>query len=600
RLSGSGYCFSASQPPMVAVAATKALNLMKESPALLVKLRENCQRVHKMAQGIDGVEVRGSPLSPVQHLQLTEPAADRDLDISTLQMVQDMVISQGVAITPARYLEGEEHQLPQPSIRLAVSAHLSEEEIDRSMAIIKNAFFTVLHNNSTRGVVTSMAEVQPATWSVDNLIQDLLQVPTYHLVLEVLLFLLIAKLFFYKNYKPKKIKLTEEEKEELIAEWTPEPLTPDVPDDHPVLQAMDKYCINGAAGKTVNINGKDCINMATLNFLGFIGNKEIEEKAVQALMKYGVGPCGPRGFFGTMDVHLNLEEQLARFMQTEEAILYSYGFVTIASVIPAYSKRGDIIFADEGVGFACQKGCVASRSTVKWFRHNDMEHLESLLKKQKEEDRKKPKKAKVTRKFLLVEGIYAKYGDTCPLPELVELKWKYKLRIILEESLSFGVLGASGRGITEHFDIPVDNIELIAASLENSMASMGGFCCGKKFVIDHQRLAGWGYCFSNSQPPMVAVAATEALNLMQKNPGLLVKLRDNCQRVHKLAQGIYGVKVCGIPLSPVQHLQLAEPTGDRGLDNSTLHMVQDMAISQGVAITPARYLEEEEHQLPQP
>nr|KAG5714100.1 hypothetical protein BaRGS_020428 [Batillaria attramentaria] len=251
---------------------------------------------------------------------------------------------------------------------------------------------------------------------------------------------------------------------------------------------MDKYCINGAAGKTVNINGKDCINMATLNFLGFIGNKEIE----------------------------------------------------------------------------------------------------------------KPKKAKVTRKFLLVEGIYAKYGDTCPLPELVELKWKYKLRIILEESLSFGVLGASGRGITEHFDIPVDNIELIAASLENSMASMGGFCCGKKFVIDHQRLAGWGYCFSNSQPPMVAVAATEALNLMQKNPGLLVKLRDNCQRVHKLAQGIYGVKVCGIPLSPVQHLQLAEPTGDRGLDNSTLHMVQDMAISQGVAITPARYLEEEEHQLPQP
>nr|KAG5714099.1 hypothetical protein BaRGS_020427 [Batillaria attramentaria] len=440
----------------------------------------------------------------------------------------------------------------------------------------------------------------PATWDMYDLIQGFLQAPAYHLMFEALLILLIAKLFFSKSYKPEKITLTEKEKEELIADWTPEPLAPDVPDDHPVLQAMDKYCINGPAGKTVNINGKDCINMATLNFLGFIGNKEIEEEAVKALMKYGVGSCGPRGFYGTMDVHLDLEEQLARFMQTEEAILYSYGFVTIASAIPAYSKRGDIIFADEGIGFAAQKGCVASRSTVKWFRHNDMEHLESLLKKQDEEDRKNPKKAKVTRKFLVVEGIYANFGDICPLPKLMELKWKYKLRIFLEESLSFGVLGASGRGITEHFDIPVDNIELIAASLENSMASIGGFCCGKKFIIDHQRLSGSGYCFSASQPPMVAVAATKALNLMKESPALLVKLRENCQRVHKMAQGIDGVEVRGSPLSPVQHLQLTEPAADRDLDISTLQMVQDMVISQGVAITPARYLEGEEHQLPQP
>ncbi|XP_076439989.1 serine palmitoyltransferase 1-like [Babylonia areolata] len=440
----------------------------------------------------------------------------------------------------------------------------------------------------------------PATWDMYDLIQGFLQAPAYHLVFEALLILLIAKLFFSKSYKPEKITLSEKEKEELVADWKPEPLVPDVPDDNPILQAMDKYCISGPAGKMINVNGKNCINMATLNFLGFIGNQEIEEEAVKALMKYGVGSCGPRGFYGTMDVHLELEEQLARFMQTEEAILYSYGFVTIASAIPAYSKRSDIIFADEGIGFAAQKGIVASRSTVKWFRHNDMDHLEQLLKQQQAEEKKNPKKAKATRKFLVVEGIYANYGDICPLPRLMELKWQYKVRIFLEESLSFGVLGATGRGLTEHFDVPIEDVEMITASLENSMASIGGFCCGKKFIIDHQRLSGMGYCFSASQPPMVAVAATKALELMERDPTMLVKLRENCARVHQAVQHMDGVEVRGSALSPVQHLQLSEPAADRELDMRTLQMVQDLSVNQGVAITLARYLEKEEHLVPQP
>ncbi|KAK7100678.1 serine palmitoyltransferase 1-like [Littorina saxatilis] len=440
----------------------------------------------------------------------------------------------------------------------------------------------------------------PATWDMYDLIQGFLQAPAYHLIFEALLMVLIAKLFFSKSYKPEKIRLSEKEKEVLVKEWKPEPLAPDVPDDHPALQAMEKYCVDGAVGKTVNINGKDCINMATLDFLGFIGNKEIEEEAIKALNKYGVGSCGPRGFYGTMDVHLDLEDRLAQFMQTEEAILYSYGFVTIASAIPAYSKRGDILFADEGIGFAAQKGCVASRSTVKWFRHNDMEHLEELLKEQEVEDKKNPKKAKVTRKFFVIEGIYANYGDICPLPAIMELKRKYKVRIFLEESMSFGVLGATGRGVTEHFGVSIDDVEMVVASLENSMASIGGFCCGTKFIIDHQRLSGMGYCFSASQPPMVAVAASKAMELMQNNPVMLVKLRENCERVHKAIKDIEGVEVRGSPLSPVIHLQLSEPAADRDLDMKTLLMVQDKAISQGVAITPARYLDNEEHLLPQP
>uniref|UniRef100_A0A0B6Y1E3 Serine palmitoyltransferase 1 n=1 Tax=Arion vulgaris TaxID=1028688 RepID=A0A0B6Y1E3_9EUPU len=328
-----------------------------------------------------------------------------------------------------------------------------------------------------------------------------------------------------------------------------------------------------------------------------VGNKEIEEEAIKALRVYGVGSCGPRGFYGTMDVHLKLEEEIAKFMHCEEAILYSYGFATIASAIPAYSKRGDIIFADENVGFAIQKGLVASRSHIKWFRHNDMGHLESLLIEQSKIDKKNPKKAKVTRRFIVVEGLYLNTGSICPLPKLVELKWTYKVRIFLEETMSFGVLGDSGRGVTEHFDISPDQIDLISASLENAIASVGGFCTGRKFIIDHQRLSGLGYCFSASQPPMLASAAIQSMHLLQKNPRLLVDLRENCEKIHKKLKNISGVDVIGDPISPIKHLQLNEPADDRDLDLRTLEMVVDHAMSDGVALTVARYLDTEEHNL---
>ena len=106
--------------------------------------------------------------------------------------------------------------------------------------------------------------------------------------------------------------------------------------------------------------------------------RRLKDKAVKTIQKYGVGSCGPRGFYGTIDVHLDLEQRLAKYFNVEEGIIYSYGFSTIASAIPAYSKRGDIIFADEGVHFAIQKGIVASRSDVRYFKHNDLDDLGKL------------------------------------------------------------------------------------------------------------------------------------------------------------------------------------------------------------------------------
>lgn len=440
----------------------------------------------------------------------------------------------------------------------------------------------------------------PQTWEMYDMFQALLQAPSYHLFFEALLIIWIFKLlFFSKAYAPESV-LTEKEKEELIAEWQPEPLAPEIPEDHPVLMAMENNIITGKPGKYVTINGKSCVNMATLNFLGMAGNPSVEAEAIKTLKKYGVGSCGPRGFYGTMDVHLELEDKIAKFMNCEEAILYAFGFATIASAIPAYSKRGDVIFADEGVCFAIQKGLVASRSKIKWFKHNDMEDLERLLIEQGKEDKKNPKKAKVTRRFLVVEGLYINYGDLCPLPKLVELKWKYKVRLFLEESLSFGVLGSNGKGVTEHYNISPDDIDLIAASLENAIGSTGGFCCGKKYIVDHQRLSGLGYCFSASLPPMLATAAIESLRLIDEKPGMLVELRENCEKIHSKLSDINGTVIVGEPISPVKHIRLAEPSTDRDFDVQTLQKIADLSRDNKVAVTLARYLEEEEHKLPLP
>ncbi|XP_077099419.1 serine palmitoyltransferase 1 isoform X2 [Siphateles boraxobius] len=287
-------------------------------------------------------------------------------------------------------------------------------------------------------------------------------------------------------------------------------------------------------------------------------------------------------------------------MRTEEAIIYSYGFATIASAIPAYSKRGDIIFVDEAACFSIQKGLQASRSFIKYFKHNDMEDLERLLKEQEIEDQKNPRKARVIRRFILVEGLYINTADICPLPELVKLKYKYKVRIFLEESMSFGVLGEHGRGVTEHFGVNIDDIDLISANMENALASIGGFCCGRSFVIDHQRLSGQGYCFSASLPPMLAAAAIEGLNIMEEDPGIFRVLREKCKHAHKALQGTPGLKVVGESFAPALHLQLENSTGSRANDLKLLRTIVDYSLERQIALTLARYLDKEERFLPPP
>ncbi|XP_049594456.1 serine palmitoyltransferase 1 isoform X2 [Syngnathus scovelli] len=451
---------------------------------------------------------------------------------------------------------------------------------------------------------------------------SVIEAPSYHLILEGILILWIIRLLFSKTYRLHETnKLTEKEKEDLIEEWQPEPLAPTISTDSPYI-TYD--VVTGPPSHKIIINGKECINFASFNFLGLLDNERVKQKALSSLKKYGVGTCGPRGFYGTFDVHLELESRLAKFMKTEEAIIYSYGFATIASAIPAYAKRGDIIFVDEAACFSIQKGLQASRSFLKYFKHNDMDDLERLLKEQELEDQQNPRKARVTRKFIVVEGLYINTADICPLPELVKLKYKYKVRIFLEESMSFGVLGEHGRGVTEHFGVNIEDIDLISANMENSLASIGGFCCGRSFVIDHQRLSGQGYCFSASLPPMLAAAAIEALSIMQENPEIFTVLRKKCTYVYKELHGIPGLKLVGMQFAPALHLQLERSSGSRESDMQMLRSIVDYfreawfystsgtsavgsacsprvcCMERQVALTLARYLEKEERYPPPP
>nr|XP_053630579.1 serine palmitoyltransferase 1-like [Cherax quadricarinatus] len=438
-------------------------------------------------------------------------------------------------------------------------------------------------------------------WNVYESFQALLQAGPYHLALEGVLVMCIIWLFTAKKQPSKLIRLTKKEEEELIAEWIPEPLVPNPPkDDHPALHTRTVY---GKPGRYLDLgSGDKLLNLGSHSYLNLGERPEVEEAALECLHKYGVGSCGPRGFYGTTEVHLKLEERLANFFNCEKAVLYSYGFSTSASAIPAYSKSGDIIYADEMVNFALQRGLQASRSRVVYFRHNDVEHLEELLEEQARLDKKDPKKANATRKFMVIESIYMNTGKMCPLPELVKLRQKYKLRLYIEESVSFGTLGPNCRGITDHYNIPMKEVDMIMATLETSAASSGGFCVGTKFVIEHQRLSGLGYCFSASLPPMLAAASIKVLDILEaEGSDMVMELQNKCRQMQEKLANIHDkVTVTGEDISPVKHLKLAESTGNREADEGILRKIVEKAESYSVALTLASYLWDREANPPPP
>lgn len=169
--------------------------------------------------------------------------------------------------------------------------------------------------------------------------------------------------------------------------------------------------------KTRLSNGRIVSNLASLNFYNFATNEDLKEKAVAVLHNYGVGPCSPPNFYGTQDVHTKAEVNIAAHLGTSACILYAQAFSTISSVIPSFAKRGDIIVADKAVNYVTRKGIQISRSTVRWYEHNDYKDLENVLQQITREQQGRP----LTRRFIITEGLFENTGDIANLPAIVRI-----------------------------------------------------------------------------------------------------------------------------------------------------------------------------------
>ncbi|GET92441.1 serine palmitoyltransferase-like protein [Leishmania tarentolae] len=272
---------------------------------------------------------------------------------------------------------------------------------------------------------------------------------------------------------------------------------------------------------------EECLDLATYDFHSFSTMPEVVEVARAAVNAYGVGSCGPRGFYGTIKPHLVIEQDLAKFLATEDAVVYSFGYVTVATLISCFSSRGDYLVYDDGVNSSVMEGCTLSRSDIRPFKHCCMKSLEERM----QEVVAKDGHTKPHRRFVVTEGLFSNTGDICSLPQILELCHKYKFRLLLEDSYGFGVLGKSGRGTPEHFNIPTMDVDVYIGSLSTSLGAVGGFCAGASNMIEHQRTTSTAYVFSASLPPYITASASQSLAVLARDNTLVSKLRENTKRM---------------------------------------------------------------------
>ncbi|KAI9878449.1 MAG: serine palmitoyltransferase component [Pleopsidium flavum] len=411
---------------------------------------------------------------------------------------------------------------------------------------------------------------------------------------ELFLFLFAVRYLLAPKYSTQKqnyVTLSDEEIDELVEDWTPEPLVSPQTAFEEAENEKRPVIVGPTGPKSKLLNGRTITNLASYNFYNFVANETLKEKAIQTLRTYGVGPCGPPGFYGTQDVHMKTEADIAAHLGSPACIVYAQAFSTISSVIPAFSKRGDIIVADKAVNYAIRKGIQISRSTVRWYEHNDMEDLQKVLGKVTKEQAKKP----LTRRFIVTEGIFENVGDVVNLPRIVggwiELKLRYKFRLILDETWSFGILGRSGRGVTEQQNVDAAEVDMIVGSLAGPLCAGGGFCAGSDEIVEHQRISAAAYTFSAALPAMLATTASETLAMLQTNPDIMNQVRENVKTMwSQLDPRSDWVRCTSAVENPIMLLVFkAEVIASKrlGIDDQTqlLQDVVDETLANGVLIT---------------
>lgn len=273
--------------------------------------------------------------------------------------------------------------------------------------------------------------------------------------------------------------------------------------------------ITSKQGPVVIMGGHKVLMFGSNAYTGLTGDDRVIEAAKKALDKYGSGCAGSRFLNGTLDIHVQLEKELAEFEHKEDALCFSTGFSVNSGVIPAVVGRGDYLICDDRDHASIVDGRRLSFATQLHYKHNDMADLERVLAKLPQE----------AVKLIVVDGVFSMEGDLCNLPAIVELKHKYNCSIMVDEAHGLGVFGEQGRGVCDHFGLS-DEVDLIMGTFSKSMASIGGFIASDKDTINYLRHTSRTYIFSASDTPAATAAAIEALHIIKNEPERLKHLWD--------------------------------------------------------------------------
>ncbi|MFQ5500117.1 MAG: aminotransferase class I/II-fold pyridoxal phosphate-dependent enzyme [Candidatus Zixiibacteriota bacterium] len=302
--------------------------------------------------------------------------------------------------------------------------------------------------------------------------------------------------------------------------------------------------IQSAMGNEVVVDGKKCIMVGSNNYLGLVDHPKVKEAAAEAARKFGSGCTGSRFLNGTMDLHLELEDRLAKLMHKEAAQVFSTGFQTNLGSISALVGKNDSVIIDRQDHASIVDGCRLSYGKLHRFAHNDMADLERVA----ANVRNNSGRGGI---IIVVDGVFSMEGDIIDLPPLVETAKRYGARVLVDDAHSIGVLGKTGAGTAEHYGL-IDDVDLTMGTFSKSFASLGGFVAGSKSVIEYIKHTARSLIFSASIPPANAAAVLAALDILEAEPERRDNLWNNARRIQKAFRDLgYDIGHSATPIVPI-------------------------------------------------
>ena len=288
--------------------------------------------------------------------------------------------------------------------------------------------------------------------------------------------------------------------------------------------------IQANEGPVVQMEGRQVIMAGSNNYLGLTAHPKVKEAAEKAIAKYGTGCSGSRYLTGTLDLHIELEARLAKFLGKEDCLLFSTGFQTAQGIIPTLVQRGEYVLSDKDNHACIVAGNLVTagmQAEVIRFKHNDMKHLETMISKL-------PLDAG---KLVVSDGIFSTSGEVVNLPDLVAVAKKYNARILIDDAHSTGVIGKGGRGTASHFGLDKE-VDMTMGTFSKTFASLGGFVVGTRAVINYLKHNAPALIFSASPTPASVASALAALDILEKEPERIGKLQRNARKMRKGFQSL--------------------------------------------------------------